>query len=56
MKNYIVILSLVFFALATKAQTKKSKDINSIKSMQGCYKVTFNFAETVNYSEDSNYV
>ena len=51
MKNYIVILSLVFFGVKANAQSKKSKDIKSIKSMQGCYKVTFNFAETFNYSE-----
>ena len=56
MKNYIVILSLVFFGVNANSQSKKSKDIKSIKSMQGCYKVTFNFAETFNYLEDSNYV
>ena len=49
-------MTLVFFAAKVNAQNKKSKDIKSIKSMQGCYKVTFNFAETFNYSEDTNYV
>ena len=38
------------------SQSKKEKDIQAIKSMCGCFEVTFNFAETFNYSEDSTYV
>lgn len=41
--------------LFVKAQSKKKQDIQAIKSMCGCYEVTFNFAETINYVEDENY-
>ena len=34
-------------------QDKKQQDINSIKSMCGCYEVKFNFAETFQYPKDS---
>jgi hypothetical protein len=37
------------------AQTKKDKDLVSIKAMCGCFEVSFNFAETFNYSKDSTY-
>ncbi|OQD43612.1 hypothetical protein BUL40_03080 [Croceivirga radicis] len=37
------------------AQTKKELDQKSIKKMCGCFEVTFNFAETFNYSKDSLY-
>jgi len=37
------------------AQKKHKKDIETIKEMCGCYEVTFNFAETFNYSKDSLY-
>lgn len=36
-------------------QNKKAQDREAIKSMCGCYEVTFNFAETFNYSKDSLY-
>ncbi|WP_046744700.1 DUF6607 family protein [Kordia zhangzhouensis] len=39
----------------TNAQSKKKKDRNAIKEMCGCFEVTFNFAETFNYSNDSLY-
>ncbi len=38
------------------AQTKKQKDLEAIKKMCGCYEITFNFSETFDYVEDSNYV
>jgi len=38
------------------SQAKKEQDQKAIKSMCGCYEVTFNFAETFNYSKDSTYV
>ncbi|MFS4416748.1 DUF6607 family protein [Maribacter sp. 2307ULW6-5] len=34
---------------------KKAQDAAAIKDMCGCYEVTFNFAETFNYSNDSLY-
>lgn len=37
------------------AQNKKKQDAEAIKKMCGCYEVTFNFAETFNYSKDSLY-
>ena len=48
------VLSLVFIG-NTKAQRKKKKDRNAIKEMCGCFEVTFNFAETFQYSNDSLY-
>jgi hypothetical protein len=36
-------------------QTKKDKDLSSIKAMCGCFEVSFNFAETFSYSKDSTY-
>ncbi|MBU2995286.1 hypothetical protein KO500_02530 [Cellulophaga baltica] len=38
------------------AQNKKKQDQKAIKSMCGCYEVSFNFAETFQYAEDSTYV
>jgi hypothetical protein len=50
---------LTFLALAlisnTNAQNKKNQDQKAIKSMCGCYEVGFNFAETFQYSNDTNY-
>lgn len=37
------------------AQNKKTEDQKAIKSMCGCYDVSFNFAETFQYSNDTNY-
>lgn len=36
--------------------SQNEKDIQSIKSMCGCYEVTFNFIETFTYDADSTYV
>ena len=49
------IFSALFFANAS-AQSKKNQDQKAIKNMCGCYDVTFNFAETFEYVEDSTYV
>ncbi|MBT4958966.1 MAG: hypothetical protein HON33_03230 [Flavobacteriaceae bacterium] len=38
-----------------QAQTKKKKDINSIKEMCGCFEVRFNFAETFINTDDEQY-
>ena len=37
------------------SQSKKYKDIESIKSMCGCFKIDFNFAETFVFSDDEDY-
>lgn len=53
----LTILSLLFltFTATINAQNKKKQDQDAIKNMCGCYEVTFNFAETFNYSQDSLY-
>ncbi len=51
----IILSTLLIICALTNAQTKKEKDQNEIKKMCGCYEVTFNFAETFNYSSDSLY-
>jgi hypothetical protein len=48
----LVALGLVF---SVSAQSKMKKDAEAIKNMCGCFEVTFNFAETFNYSKDSLY-
>lgn len=56
MRNSFSIFSLVFLCMGALAQTGKlDRDREAIKSMCGCYEVTFNFAETFNYSSDSLY-
>lgn len=56
MKNFILLsLALLFSAVLSAQKTKKEQDIKAIKSMCGCFKVSFNFAETFNYSTDSTY-
>ena len=52
-----IVFSLAFLAisLTVNSQTKKEKDQTSIKDMCGCFEVTFNFAETFSYSNDSLY-
>ncbi|QCK16550.1 DUF6607 family protein [Mangrovivirga cuniculi] len=55
MKKLTLFLLLGAFSLSILAQSKKQKDLEAIKNMCGCYEVSFNFAETFNYSEDSTY-
>ncbi len=55
MRQLTVFTSLILFVAITNAQTKKEQDKNAIKEMCGCFEVTFNFAETFNYSQDSLY-
>ncbi|ALJ05723.1 hypothetical protein APS56_11565 [Pseudalgibacter alginicilyticus] len=50
-----VSLLLMAFVFSVSAQSKKKQDLQAIKNMCGCYEVTFNFAETFNYSKDSLY-
>jgi len=49
----LLILSVSF--QATAQINKKELDKEAIKKMCGCFEVTFNFAETFNYSNDSLY-
>ncbi len=57
MKQLTLTLLLLLACLTTvSAQSKKKQDIKAIKSMCGCYEVTFNFAETFEYSGDSTYI
>lgn len=53
--NVLILMALVFIGSTANAQSKLKKDRKAIKSMCGCYEVTFNFAETFNKSEDSLY-
>lgn len=55
LKKSLLITVSIFFFLSSYAQNKKTKDLEAIKKMCGCFEVGFNFAETFNYSEDSTY-
>lgn len=46
MKTGILSSLTLLLAIGASAQNKKQEDINAIKSMCGCYEVTFNFDET----------
>lgn len=45
----------LLFVVTLSAQNKKELDKEAIKGMCGCFEVTFNFAETFNYSQDTLY-
>ena len=55
MKNLVLFIIVLFSINSVNSQKKQNKDIEAIKKMCGCYEVTFNFAETFNYSKDSLY-
>ena len=55
MKIYCLKFLLIIMSFSAFAQTKKDKDLVSIKAMCGCFEVSFNFAETFSYSKDSTY-
>lgn len=55
MKQLVVTVLTLTLAFHVNAQTKKQKDQQAIKAMCGCFEVTFNFAETFQYSKDSLY-
>jgi hypothetical protein len=56
MKKVVLLASLFFvFSLNVNAQKKKKQDKEAIKEMCGCFEVTFSFAETFQFSEDSLY-
>ena len=56
MKNSIILTFLcIMTCIINYSQSKKYKDIESIKSMCGCFKIDFNFAETFVFSNDEDY-
>lgn len=55
MKTTCYSLILILVAFTATAQDKQKQDADAIKKMCGCYEVTFNFAETFNYVNDSLY-
>lgn len=55
MKTQIYTLLFLIIGVTLNAQDKQEQDANAIKKMCGCFEVTFNFAETFNYSKDSLY-
>lgn len=55
MKKNVLTLLLLSLSLTVIAQSKKKQDQQAIKEMCGCFEVTFNFAETFQYSDDPNY-
>ncbi len=54
-RTFFSMLLSAVFCIPLSAQTKKEKDIAAIKSMCGCYEVSFNFAETFNYADNADY-
>ncbi len=53
--NLLLITALAFSVFVSGQVEKKQQDREAIKNMCGCFEVTFNFAETFNYSNDSLY-
>ncbi|MGY5353685.1 DUF6607 family protein [Wenyingzhuangia sp. IMCC45467] len=49
-------ITLATLLASTVLSAQKKEDQKAIKSMCGCYEVNFNFAETFEYSNDTNYV
>lgn len=51
------ITQLLIFCIivSSQAQSKKKQDLDAIKGMCGCFEVTFNFAETFNYTDNPSY-
>ena len=45
----------IMLCITIYSQSKKSKDVQSIKSMCGCFEIEFNFAETFVFSEKEGY-
>ncbi|NJB83699.1 DUF6607 family protein [Wenyingzhuangia aestuarii] len=55
MNKFLITSLMLCFSLAGNVQAQKKKDREAIKEMCGCFEVSFNFAETFNYSKDSLY-
>ena len=51
-KNFLLLIVLLSIS---NINAQKKKDIEAIKKMCGCFEIDFNFAETFQYSNDSNY-
>ena len=45
----------IMLCITIYSQSKKTKDVQSIKSMCGCFDIEFNFAETFVFSEKEDY-
>ena len=56
MKQKFYLTILILLSLTLNAQKKHKQDIEAIKKMCGCFEISFNFAETFNYVEDSLYM
>tara|TARA_B100000989_G_scaffold154336_1_gene115103 strand:+ start:2852 stop:3751 length:900 start_codon:yes stop_codon:yes gene_type:complete len=56
MKQKFYLTILILLSLTLNAQKKHKQDIESIKKMCGCFEISFNFAETFSYVEDSLYM
>lgn len=54
-KSSFLSLLCIMLCITIYSQSKKSKDIQSIKSMCGCFEIEFNFAETFVFSEKEGY-
>ena len=54
-KSIILTFLCIMTCIINYSQSKKIKDIESIKSMCGCFKIDFNFAETFVFSDDEDY-
>lgn len=55
MKKLHLPLLTLLVSVATTINAQNQQDIQAIKSMCGCYEVSFNFAETFSYGTDSLY-
>lgn len=53
----LILLQFLFFVITSTviAKEKKEKDKEAIKNICGCFEVSFNFAETFEYSKDTAY-
>jgi hypothetical protein len=55
MKKIILNIFILLIISTLGAQSKKKKDISSIKNMCGCFEITFDFAETFIKTENKDY-
>jgi len=55
MRKLLLNILILLIISTLDAQTKKKKDINSIKEMCGCFEIRFDFAETFIKTDDKDY-
>ena len=55
MKKIIINILIIMIINTLHSQSKKNKDIKSIKEMCGCFEIRFDFAETFINSNDEDY-